>query len=453
MRLKESEYNRMMGLFLEADPSLSELGAQALLIIERKISALTLQICCGREIEGSTAHQAALLTTLNCGKRSFKGGVFVKLEVDPLCVLPAFKGHRISKVIKKLGARSFISMSQSPTRTINIGNVSGDVQEGLYLHFSSWRGGFSMQKSDSDILTLKDEFPLGAVGAAALAVGCSFLSATNLDPLADKIKKGISFWDLEELDWSNKNIVEPLPTLFPQKLWSLGLGHLGQGYAWTLGMLPLDRSNPLSVTLQDFDVVEKGNYEAGVLNEMKFVGVKKARVVASYLESAGIRTTIVERRYNQNFQRNEDDPLIMLSGLDNSATRRQLRIEEFNSIMDFGLGGNSGTFDLIRFYNLPFAGKPEDIWDANNTELQMEALRKLTEKLNGCGYVKGIAVSFVGVFASCLAVAELLKSYHGGRKTIQMNLSMRQLSKRKIVIDGNYRTELFSGQVPLLTNC
>jgi hypothetical protein len=161
---------------------------------------------------------------------------------------------------------------------------------------------------------------------------------------------------------------------------------------------------------------------------------------------------MVERRYTNAFARLDTDPEIMLSGLDNTVSRRTLRIQDFKGILDFGLGGNLGTFDLIRFHNLPFAGMPNEIWpESADQDLKMDALEKLTKKLNDCGFVKGIAVSFVGVFASCIAISEVLRSYHEGLKIVKANISLRQLQKRNVIMGDHYGFEFFSGQVEFKT--
>jgi hypothetical protein len=445
MRIEEDDFNRIIGLYLEMDPSLLQYGENAIPIIERKLHTLTLKITCCKKVVNSYSHQASLLTTINCGKRCFKGGVFIELEADGKCLLPGFEKFLLSKAIQLLGGKVSRNYSSSFTKHLIIGGLNTINSDAIYLHHSSWRGGFS-DSVEKNFFDLSEAFPLGAIASATLAVASSFLSATGLNILADKIPTGLSLWDAANLNWLDSKPAEPMIECFPEKLWLLGLGHLGQAYAWTLGLLPFKKSNPFQVTLQDFDVVKKANYEAGMFSEPKYYNIKKARVIAEHLERSGIKTTIVERRYNERFVRDDEDPYIMLSGLDNVKTRRQLRVDDFHAILDFGLGGNSGTFDLIRFRNLPLAGTPKELWQEDDA-LTNDALLKLTEKINGCGYVKGVAVSFVGVLASCFAIAELLKSYHGGNKIISANISLRQFLKRRIETAGLYKNELFCGQV------
>ena len=440
--MKVDEYNRLTGILLEMNPELTDLGESVFVKTEKKLKSLTLSIRCGPRLSTSYAHQACLITAVNCGKRSFQGGVFVEMDNECTCLLPGFEGMPLSEVIKFQGG--ILQNHHESTKVLFIGET-GQSSSGLHLIFSNWTGGFV--KTYDSVWDKDVSFPLGAICAAALGVAASFLTAMGIEPLADWKPQGISFWNPDRLDWQTPDPAEPTPKYFPKSLWLLGLGHLGQAYAWTIGLLPFKGGDSLFL-LQDYDVATLGNYEAGMLCERNLTNIKKARIVSEFLEKRGHKTSIVERRYTNTFARLADDPELMISGLDNALSRRNLRVEEFKGILDFGLGGNLGTFDLIRFHNLPFAGRPEEIWPQSaDQDLRMDALEKLTRKINDCGFVKGIAVSFVGVFVSCLAVSELLRAYHQGPKVIKANISLRQLSMRNLIMGDRYKFEFFSGQI------
>jgi len=441
--MRVDEYNRLTGILLEMNPELTnDLGVLIFEETEKRLKSLTLSIRCGSRLRTSYAHQACLITSVNCGKRSFQGGVFVEMDNECACILPGFEGRPLSEVIKFHGG--ILQNHNGSTKVLFIGETD-QSSSGLHLVFSTWAGGFVKAYDsawDKDV-----SFPLGAISAAALGVAASFLSAMSIEPLADWKPQGISFWNPDRLDWQTPDPAEPTPKYFPKSLWLLGLGHLGQAYAWTIGLLPFKGGGGLFL-LQDYDVVTIGNYEAGMLCERNLTNIKKARIVSTFLEKRGHKTSIVERRYTNTFASLSDDPEIMISGLDNALSRRNFRVKDFKGILDFGLGGNLGTFDLIRFHNLPFAGRPEELWPQSaDQDLRMDALEKITKKLNDCGFVKGIAVSFVGAFASCFAISELLRAYHQGPKVVKANISIRQLPKRNIVMSDNYKFELFSGQI------
>jgi hypothetical protein len=62
-----------------------------------------------------------------------------------------------------------------------------------------------------------------------------------------------------DLDWRDPEAAGPALQYLPAGLWLLGLGHLGQAYAWTLGMLPYTAPGEAQFCLLDFDAVVEGN--------------------------------------------------------------------------------------------------------------------------------------------------------------------------------------------------
>lgn len=78
------------------------------------------------------------------------------------------------------------------------------------------------------------------------------------------------------------------------------------------------------------------------------------------------------------------------------------------------------------------------MWANAEQKLEMPGTKKLTEKINGCGFVKGIATSFVGAFASCLVLSEILRAYHKGVKIAYQNMSLRDFENRRVKVIGSY---------------
>ena len=74
----------------------------------------------------------------------------------------------------------------------------------------------------------------------------------------------------------------------------MGLGHLGQAYAWALGLLPYEDPAVVELMLQDYDNVVTANESTGMLSAASAVGRKKSRVVAELLEALGFATLITE---------------------------------------------------------------------------------------------------------------------------------------------------------------
>ena len=52
-------------------------------------------------------------------------------------------------------------------------------------------------------------------------------------------------------------------TCLSTRLLLLGIGHLGQAYAWALGMLPYARPEEAEFGLMDFDRIVEGNAATG----------------------------------------------------------------------------------------------------------------------------------------------------------------------------------------------
>jgi hypothetical protein len=69
-------------------------------------------------------------------------------------------------------------------------------------------------------------------------------------PLAGRRPSGLSLWN-PGADWLVADQTEPKIELFPNALWLIGLGNLGQAYLWILGALPYPVADALTLVLQD----------------------------------------------------------------------------------------------------------------------------------------------------------------------------------------------------------
>src|SRR5438045_2131323 len=68
------------------------------------LSNLQLGLIASEDIKDSRAHQAALLTAINTGKRAFRGGVAVSLPPDVPLLLPWPGAESLESVAESLGA-------------------------------------------------------------------------------------------------------------------------------------------------------------------------------------------------------------------------------------------------------------------------------------------------------------------------------------------------------------
>jgi hypothetical protein len=447
MRDRDS-ISRLAVAFLEHDPELIKLGNSAFTVIEERLRSYMLVIRCGERIKTSVSDQAALLTAINVGKRCFKGGVYVQISDKVKSLLPWPEYNDLNVIAQSLGALNFKDIGSTNYTELWIG-ASSDKNTWRLLT-NNWSCGVIPPNIELVELPGENNFPLGGIAGAALAVGTIFLKVAGFDYSIGSERYGISLWRPNQL-WFEPSAQGPTPESFTSSLWLLGLGHLGQAYAWVIGFLPFKNPNEMLIKLQDDDRLVKGNYDSGMLSEPNLENNYKTRVVAAWLEARGISTKIVERRYDAFYCRQEDDPEILLGGLDTIAVRKILKSEEFKLILDCGLGAGL-NFDMIRFNAFPNIGRPpSELWKNAKEIATTPNLKTLSQKLVGCGFTVGIASAFTGCFSACIMVSELLRSYNQGQKLSHMYLSLREISNHDCGILGHYNTEAFSGMTLFTT--
>lgn len=437
-----NEISRLAGLKVEQNPLNAGKGIDAFEEAEASLKKLRLLVICGKGIENSIGLQAALLTTINCGKRAFQGGVSVNVNAIPGLKLgwKPFMSQSLSEVVYALGGT--ILETNTPSEfsfTIYIGEKPQN-ENSIELICTDWQGGF-LTLGDNWEIENNANFPLGGILSASIGVASAFLKVSGEKPDACFSSKGLSLWN-PKLDWKSNDSNGPKIELLPQKFWLVGLGHLGQAYAWTLGLLPFANPKSVTVLLQDFDKVTKSNYDSGLLTEEKNVGHMKTRVVSNWLESNGIKTLIVERPFDSCSKPINDEPRILLRGLDNNKSRRDIEVKCFDQVIDCGIGGTRGDFDSITIFNLPhFNCDLSEIWPGNEVGVTNQIIENVMSK-HGCGfYGKAISTSFVGVFASTIVISEAIKSGLSGTKLQQASFSLRDLTECFIQKDNVYAAE------------
>lgn len=293
--------------------------------------------------------------------------------------------------------------------------------------------------------------------AGAFAVAKIFLSAAEISHRDVVEQIGFSLWR-PDLSWLDADAAGPALQHLPAKLWLLGLGHLGQAYAWTLGLLPFTSENPATIYLQDYDVVEEANWSAGLFCEQNHVGRLKTRLSAEWLEQRGFQTRLIERSFDASTKRERNEPRVALCGFDNAESRQILEDANFELIVDAGLGASLDHFDRFVLRTFPDASqKARDIWASPPGEISAIDL-SLFEKPEGeCGIVlqeiagKAISSSFAGACASSLVVGEVLRAIHGGRRCEFIALQLRDLElPRNPYRDENYQLRVArNGTVPV----
>jgi hypothetical protein len=287
--------------------------------------------------------------------------------------------------------------------------------------------------------------PLAGVVAGGLAVCEAFQHACRA-PEAARRDVGLSLWE-PGTDWRSCS-VGPALAFLPLSLWLLGLGHLGQAYAWSLGMLPYQQRGDLTAYLVDTDFLIPGNLATGLLSTESDVRSRKTRVVAAALESRGFKTAIVERLFDEHTWPSADEPTLALAGFDSPVPRAVLGDERFARVVDAGLGrGAVGYLDMV-LHTFPSQLSPAMLFAARQPsqgelpELYSSEIDDLVaagasraEAECGMAEIAGISVaaSFVGGVAGALVVADVLRSLHGGREIAILQLDLRTPNELAVV--------------------
>ena len=433
----------VIDLGLVADPD----GARSYL------EGLILQIKVGPEIAADPATQAALMTVVNAGRRAFKGGVHVRLTADPVLTTGWGAGSLVSDVVTRYGG-TVVAELHPDRPTLVVGSpVAAAGKPILYLTWDGWTAGVVQQSGDR----------LGGAGnvvAAVLAAGLG-VSETFQQALGAAIPGrrdvGVSLWR-PDLDWRSTEAVGPALEYLPAEVWLLGLGHLGQAYAWVLGMLPYSDPSDCDVGLLDFDEVVAGNAATQLLTRPADAGVRKTRIVAAALERLGLRTRLSERAFDEQFRvvshadQNRQEPLVALAGFDDVTPRRLLGDAGFEHTVDAGLGAGPVEYLDMVLHTFPATVGPVDAFEeavprdhgwgpAYEAEVERQAARGTDRTAARCGMldIAGITVgaAFVGAVAATLAVADILRVLHDGENYSVVALDLREPNRIKAIPNAN----------------
>lgn len=386
------------------------------------------------------AGQACFLTALNTGARAFLGGVEVFGDLRPVLRVPLFDGRRASEVVGEFGGVvTMDAISSLPTLVLGKAPLGPSPNFCVLLSWDAWCAAVTPTKESQGLPCMADN-PLAGVAAAALGVNEAFLHVRRDLPDAGHRTVGMSLWDpLAVADWYGEANRGPTLQFLPKALWLVGLGHLGQAYAWMLGMLPYHTDERPHVVLQDFDKAAKSNLSTCLLLTAEDLGKRKVRLVAQRLEAAGFTTSLVERPFGPNHQVLGNEPATALLGVDNVAARRDLDSAGFALVVEAGLGSGYRDFHNIRTHSFPGPRKPSAIWTAHAGAVEAvelnDAYKKLAQERNDlCGMTqlasRAVATPFVGALAATLVLSEVIRPLHAGVIYPTLDLQMKNLRYR-----------------------
>ena len=414
---------------------------------------LVLQVAVGPELAADQATQAALVTVVNVGRRAFKGGVDVHLADDPVLRAGWGAGSHASDAVTRFGG-NVVTQLRPDRSTLVIGSPTQPAGNPvLYMTWAGWSAGVVQRVGDR---LIGHGTTLASVLASGIGISEMFQRALG-DVIPGRRDVGLSLWR-PDLNWRSPDAFGPTLTYLPSELWLLGLGHLGQAYAWILGMLPYADPSECNIGLMDFDVVVPGNTATQLLTGVADAGKKKARVVAAALEESGMHTRISERAFDEYFRTashadpRRQEPLVALTGFDNVAPRRLLADANFKRTVDGGLGTGPVEYLDMLVHTFPSANGPANAFRdmaphaprfgrAYENEVERRVAAGMDRSAARCGLldIAGITVgaAFVGAVAGTLVVADILRVLHGGQDYSIVALDLREPGGIRAVVNTN----------------
>jgi hypothetical protein len=403
-------------------------------------------------------HQAALLTAVALARRVFLGGVNVAPLPDTPLMVPLPFSATLAEAVAALGGN--IAEPAAGTPVIEFGGAPTARRAPFHVRavFAGWRGGIVPAPAE----TMPVPAPVMALApmlAAALAVNEAFLYVSGHAGIAGRRAVGLSLWDpAPACDWLGGAGIEPVLSLLPARLWLIGLRHLGQAYLWALGLLPFARPRDLSLVLQDIDIITPSTESTSILSDATLINVKKTRAMAAWAERRGFATAIQERLFDASFRRQDDEPAVALSGLDNGVGRQALDQVGFDFVVEAGLGRGHRDFRAVRLHTLPASRPASQIWRGAQADEPVEdrpAYKGMLASgaLDRCGITllagKAVGAPFVGAAAAMLAVSEVLRLLHGGAMHELIDVDLKAPEYRNTVLTQRNLSALNPGYVPV----
>jgi hypothetical protein len=408
----------------------------------------------GSNVATSPTLQACLLSVVNAGRRAFLGGVSVGGSLGFNLLIPWKKCKSIEEAIIDLRGSVVKTVPYDHPRII-IGDVSNPLGTGFFAvraTFDGWVGGV-VPVDDGRRLPEKQEFTPSGVLAGALAVSEAFQHIRGGNPMAGRRAIGLSLWRPEPgISWLDCVEIGPQLNHLPSKLWLIGLGHLGQAFLWTLGFLPYAHPNDVSLVLQDVDVLSDANDSTSPLTFAPVQKEKKTRVIAKWCEERGFRTSIHERLFAADFNVTHDEPIVGICGVDNAMARSALENVGFSRVIEAGLGKGEEGYLAFQVHTFPGEDSAKDRWGISSNYHQeptvdiKPAYKALSQRgFDKCGIARlagrSVGACFVGMVASAIMVAELLRMAIGAHAYSLIDGTLRSLDHRTAIANKRWTEE------------
>lgn len=378
--------------------------------------------------------QIIALTVINTAARSFLGNVAVE-SPDFALTAPGFQGVRLYDFLSWARVTPQLPPSSPQWPVIFVGEGAPPAKA-IRPWAAGWRFGVGAFQAEGHV------FVPACVAAAGLAVSEAFSLLRKDNPYAGRREVKLSLW-------LGPNAEPQVPTVIGGSgLWLVGLGHLGQAYAWTLGFTQPPAGVAAHV-LQDVDVVTESTLSTSVISRPEHVGCKKTRVAAAWLEARGFRTVIMERRLDEHQRVGAaGEPMVAVFGVDNPAARRSIETCGFRLIVDAGLGAGYRDFRAIRLRTFPGPSKAALLWslpeDVASREPELApAYRDMVARgADPCGVTtlatRAVGAPFVGCVAAGYALAEIARRELGGTGASFIDLNLKDPQRHELgLLEGS----------------
>lgn len=408
---------------------------------------LRVQVVVGHSVLTSNALQAAVLTAVNAGARTFLGGVQVVGASGMPTLTTLTTRTDLGSAAEAVGA-TLVGEARSEIPTILVGHdasAPSGVPLAVRIEVEGWRAAVS-PPSEPRKLDARSAIPPAGILGAALALSEVFSARMGLHPEAARRHLSVSLWEPGRTCRWGAAPPDPELLYLPTELAVIGLGHLGQAYVWAIASLPYSRPESVEIVCHDRAMLSEENISTCLLVTPSSIEKPKVRVAAAWLEERGFRTRMIERRFEEGDRFGVNDPRLVLVGVDSPLARGDIAAATIGTrygmqVLDVGLGGSPADFDEMVLHSSPFSPSDVQRWRGANDRLasrtaELAKSRRMDEiasanGLDHCGRIQlaglAVGVPFVGAAAGALVAGEILRRLAGASPMRTLSLRLRDL--------------------------
>lgn len=365
-----------------------------------------LQFVVGPDVQHSPTLQAALVTLLNAGPRTFLGDISVTGELDFSVSIGWWRGKALRDVAESFGVVCTPSPQCHPS--LLIGDCIGTrIAHDFQLRLRLTAQGFALSPDDLADASASTSIASGVAAAGAALNECfQFLYFRR----AWAGKREIEFALPDGRQSSERS---------PKSIWVVGLGHVGQAFLWCAGLHAAPGLPMPMLRVQDFERVTASSLSTGLLTSSTDVGLFKAAVAAREMSKLGARCAVALDRADPALPPPTDSDLCIVA-VDSFSFRRRLDQLRGLRIVEGGVGDNTSGFTQIQLHALPGRRAAADIWcgadpaATRRISIASRAYQNLIRQSGDeCGTTqlagRSVATPFVGAFLGAVMYSIALR--------------------------------------------